>query len=425
MVPEQDGHVSETQYGFRAGKDTVAACSFLNDLMYYFKDQSSPLYICSLDAEKCFDRIWHAGLLYKLLNVLPLNQWMLLYSWYNNSNVKVRWKSNYSCPFRITRGTKQGSLLSPIFFNYFINDLLCELNQSPEGVCIDKHHFNHFSFADDLNLLATTVPDMQHLIDKCHNYSLKWRFSFGIKKSKVMVAGKDLCQDQPNLFLKDHRMDIVEKMEILGITFCKNATYNNHVDNRLSSCRRCMFSLQELGVTYPGLNTDVKMYLWNTMGVPTMLYGAEAINLCHNDVNKMASCQGTNVKRCLGIPKRSHHSLLSQAVNVKPIEETLNNRMLSLFHRIFNVESPTKILNLYFVSRYLVHGSYIEGSLLSKIIRMGESPVNAMFSKLSVNVSNSEDNGIIDSLRYLLYHENYVKPWGTEHLLARLLTRAF
>ena len=213
-------------------------------------------------------------------------------------------------------------------------------------------------------------------------------------------------------------------MEILGITFCKNAMYNNHVDNRLSSCRRCMFSLQELGVTYPGLNTDVKMYLWNTMGVPTMLYGTEAINLCHNDINKLASCQGTNIKRCLGIPKRSHHTALCQAANVKPIEDMINNRVLSLYHRIFNVESPTRSLNLYFASKYLTCGSYVEGSLISKIIRLDVSPVNAMFNKRSVDVNNCQDNGVVDSLRYLIQNENYVKPWSTEHLLARLLTRA-
>ena len=41
----------------------------------------SPLYICSLDAEKCFDSIWRDALLYKHWEKLPLHHWLLMYRW--------------------------------------------------------------------------------------------------------------------------------------------------------------------------------------------------------------------------------------------------------------------------------------------------------------------------------------------------------
>ena len=50
------------QFGFRKGRRTAMACNYLNDLSLYCKSKGSPLYICSLDAEKCFDTIWHEGL---------------------------------------------------------------------------------------------------------------------------------------------------------------------------------------------------------------------------------------------------------------------------------------------------------------------------------------------------------------------------
>ena len=62
------------------------ACALIN-LINDINDRGSPLYICSLDAEKCFDSIWHDALLYKLWEKLPLHHWLLMYRWYNNSNV--------------------------------------------------------------------------------------------------------------------------------------------------------------------------------------------------------------------------------------------------------------------------------------------------------------------------------------------------
>ena len=53
-------------------------CALLHDIVSYFILANSPLYISSLDAEKCFDSIWHDGLFYKLYSVLPISHWMLL-----------------------------------------------------------------------------------------------------------------------------------------------------------------------------------------------------------------------------------------------------------------------------------------------------------------------------------------------------------
>jgi hypothetical protein len=48
--PEVDDGIADTQFGFRAGRDTSAAYCALNDLMIFAIDQGTPLYMCSLDA---------------------------------------------------------------------------------------------------------------------------------------------------------------------------------------------------------------------------------------------------------------------------------------------------------------------------------------------------------------------------------------
>ena len=56
---------------------------------------------------------------------------------------------------------------------------------------------------------------------------------------------------------------------------------------------------------------------------------------------------------------------------------------------------------------------------------MGISPSKLAFAYNKVNTAKDSENGIVDSLRYLIHSENYVKPWSVEHLMVRLLTKAF
>jgi hypothetical protein len=88
MLPDDD--VSDSQFGFRKGRGTSFGCSLLNDIMAEFKASKSPVFLCSLDAEKCFDSIWHDALFYKLRKRIPDSEWVLLFRWYTNLKAAVK-----------------------------------------------------------------------------------------------------------------------------------------------------------------------------------------------------------------------------------------------------------------------------------------------------------------------------------------------
>ena len=54
-----------------------------------------------------------------------------------------------------------------------------------ECVAIGNIKLNSFAYADDVNLFCSSVSGLQSLIDVCHNYSITWRFKFGIRKKNV------------------------------------------------------------------------------------------------------------------------------------------------------------------------------------------------------------------------------------------------
>ena len=99
--------------------------------------------------------------------------WRFLFKWYKNMRAFIRMGDKVGNYFKIGKGTRQGSLISPLLFNVFINDLLLDLKDSPHGLIHKELIINSVAYADDITLLAATVADLQILIDKCFKYSVK------------------------------------------------------------------------------------------------------------------------------------------------------------------------------------------------------------------------------------------------------------
>ena len=169
IIPSAE--ISDNHFGFRESIGTAFACNLLNYVTSYCKSRNSPLFLATLDAEKCFDSICYVSLFLKRIDVLPTYQWLLLYNWYRKLNAVVKWNGCYSKMFDITRGTRQGSKLSPYFFNIFINQLLLDLNDCDVGVSIGDVLYNYMAYADDITVFSTNAKDLQRLIDMCTMYS--------------------------------------------------------------------------------------------------------------------------------------------------------------------------------------------------------------------------------------------------------------
>lgn len=422
LVPSVN--INDNQFGFREGRGTSMACNLLSDISSHCKYQNNPLYIASLDAEKCFDSVCHVSLFVKLIGIIPARQWLLLYNWYNNLNALVKWNGHCSEVFHVTRGTRQGSILSPYLFNIFINGLLNKLQSLEIGVMIGKNLYNSFAYADDISLFAVCVNDLQKLIDVCVNYSIRWRFKFNTEKSKCLISGKCPFVKEPNWFMSSHLLKNVDQMEILGNIYNTDNTCTSHVENRINKCRQSFYGLSPAGMLYPGASADVQAYLFKHICQPTLLYGLDCMKLSRNDFVKLESVQGKLIKQSLGLSKRSHNTQLLAALNIHKVEDIVINNTLSLFHRICQSPSPTRTLVLHDLSQYILYGRLINGTILSKVVEYNQSPIRVAVQKCKI-FNEPHNDGHIDSLRHLLQHENFVKPYSESHYLVHLLTTVF
>ena len=258
----------------------------------------------------------------------------------------VRWDGTHSQCFRVLRGTKQGSILSPTIFNIFINDLLAELSTSGVGIRIENELFNSFAYADDINLMCLKTGDLQILINICYQYSRKWSFSFGINKAHCMISNKNPFIKYPSWSLGGHKIKNTETLEILGTVFTSNISYDAHIDKRVNASRRAMYALASVGCSYPGLSTEVKVHLWKTIGLPSLLYNLEIFKLKPGQQKFIESVHSSIIKRIVGFPKRPHHTALIQAVKIDDVMSSVTHNTLSLWWRLIQVDNHAKMLQI-------------------------------------------------------------------------------
>jgi hypothetical protein len=319
---------------------------------------------------------------------------------------------------------KQGSLLSPALFNIFINDLLVSLQNANTGVRVFDYKVNTCVYADDVTILSSTAPGLQTLIDICTSYATQWRFNFGIKKTQVCTVGKDILKTPPIFHLNYKEILVQSNMEILGVKFDSAGKYTSHVNNRISASRRCMYKLASAGFQYPGLHTSVKCYLWKSVCCPTMLYAMDCIPLSRSDISQLRSAQGSIIKNVMGLSKRHHHSQLLNAMKIPTVVDVISKNVYSFYNRALTVNSPVQQVQARFLSSYLLGNAIVKNTLLDKLLSHGHKPLDCIFNYKKVNPC-FQSNGVTDTLQYLSFHDNYVKPWAAEYTLVNLLTQSF
>ena len=109
------------QGGFRANISCNMSSIMLRECILFAKETHSKLYVCFLDVQKAFDKVWHNGLFVKLYEKgIKSNLLRTIIDLHNGMKSCVLYKGNYSDWFPVLQGTRQGGVLSPFLMAYCI-----------------------------------------------------------------------------------------------------------------------------------------------------------------------------------------------------------------------------------------------------------------------------------------------------------------
>ena len=144
--------LSEAQAGFRRGRGTVDQLFTLRQLTEKYLERGKKLYICYIDFEKAFDRVWQKGLWHAMAFFgFPQKIINLLKALYKISQSAVRVNGSLTDWFATSVGVRQGCVISPQLFNILLEvAMLYALHDQDIGAHINGHIINNLRFADDI-----------------------------------------------------------------------------------------------------------------------------------------------------------------------------------------------------------------------------------------------------------------------------------
>ena len=221
------------------------------------------LYTRYLDFKKAFDSVPHERLLNKLSsygiqgNIL---KWIRAFLSYRTQRVRVG--TVISPPEHVTSGIPQGSILGPILFTIFINDL----PDTIESTCK--------IFADDTKIFnkPTSSIKIQDDLLKLQSWSEKWQLGFNVSKCKVLHIGKQNPVISYSMKNDGVVQDILncEEEKDLGITFDKQLTFNSHIDKAINTAKRVL-SMSKRAFKY--LDQSAMLTIYKALIRPHLEYG--------------------------------------------------------------------------------------------------------------------------------------------------------
>ena len=174
----QNRLITSLQSGFIPGDSTVNQLLHLSDTFGKALDAGKEVRVIFCDISKAFDRVWHEGLIYKLNRIGirgKLLRWFM--SYLSNRKQRVVISGQSSEVHKIKAGVPQGSILGPLLFITFINDIVCDIS------C----HIR--LFADDTSLFIivedpyTAAELLNNDVEKIHQWSNQWLVNFNPKKN--------------------------------------------------------------------------------------------------------------------------------------------------------------------------------------------------------------------------------------------------
>ena len=275
--------IIDEQHGFRQ------RFSCETQLITTIHDWAKSINVCRqtdailLDFSKAFDSVPHQRLLLKL-DYYGISGNLLLWikAFLSNRSQFVSINGTQSSPKPVLSGVPQGSILGPVLFLLYINDITN---------CINA---NLRLFADDCILYSEIQSSqdclsLQNDLDQLSSWSESWQLNFNVKKCYHLGI---TCKKFPTLFqytLNGLHISKVNSTRYLGVTISSNLSWNTHVDN---ICKNANSTLGLLRRVLGGCSHKVKDTAYRTLVRPKLEYASSVWNpYRQHNISKIESVQ--------------------------------------------------------------------------------------------------------------------------------------
>ena len=187
-----------------------------------------------LDLSKAFDRVWHKGLIYKLqCNGISGSLLMLLEDFLHNRKQRVILNGQASEWQMVSSGVPQGSVLGPLLFLIYINDIVDNINCDVRLFADDK---SLFSIVNDATQTALKISED---LDKIKKWALQWKMEFNADKTEeVIFSAKKQQPFHPSIEPGNQIITRKNEHKHLGVILDSKLNFQSQVREAVIKARR-------------------------------------------------------------------------------------------------------------------------------------------------------------------------------------------
>ena len=221
---ESNGILDCRQHGFRRDHSTLSAIYDVTQHLYYNMDQRNITYCAFIDYSKAFDTLNHDALFYKLKHIgigPQVLDWCRCYLTGRKQSVKNG--ETISDEITVTCGVPQGSILGPLFFIIYVNDMLQLFSEDDPKITLYADDTVMYVSGNDSHIVCNKLD---HGLAKLHNWCVANKLSINLKKTKLLIVDPlKICETYPQPKLDTQILDRVNSYNYLGVSIDENLTF--------------------------------------------------------------------------------------------------------------------------------------------------------------------------------------------------------
>ena len=297
-------------------------------------DQGKHVGAVLIDLSKAFDSIDHKILLRKLESYgLQENELKWFENYLQDREQRVLVNSSASKWAAITRGVPQGSILGPLLFVIFVNDLpnvvkSCKIHLYADDTTIYSSHKLKSEVEKFLN------TDLQNISQWIEDNNLK----MNIKKTQFISLTNSKKTGKINIQLKGESIKETDSIKYLGVTVDRDLKWNSHISGVKKKASAGIACLRKIS---PSIPINTRKLLFNALVRPHLDYCSVVWHACSNKLkDRVESIQNYGMRVILGKPPRTPSSPLRSELGWTTLEQRREELMLVQVHRSIIKTAP-------------------------------------------------------------------------------------
>ena len=310
--------ITPKQSGFRPGDSCInQLLSITHDIFTSF-DNGLEVRGVFLDISKAFDKEWPDGLIYKLKqNEIKGKLLCLLIDFLDNRQQRVVLNGQSSSWAKVNAGVPQGSILGPLLFLIYINDL-------PNGL-----QSNTKLFADNTSLFSTvqditsSTASLNKNLTKISEWAVQWKMNFNSDPSKqaqeLLYSRKTSSKPYPSWNFNDNPVHEVPLKKHLGLFLDPKLSFDEHINCILIKARKIIGLIRKL---QPIIPRAALLTVYKSFFRPYLDYGDVIYDRAFNESfqNKLESAQYNTALAITGAIRGSSREKLYQELGLESLK---------------------------------------------------------------------------------------------------------